>query len=100
MQTGNHWKDHRKKKKEKKKNFDLICFGHGITKRPIDTQKKNQNWFRLRCHDHNFSCQEIRSATLALMGMTRLHPTDEDNISDEGSILDEVIWNNEESSHH
>ena len=32
--------------------------------------------------------------------MTRLHPTDEDNISDEGSILDEVIQNNEESSHH
>ena len=32
--------------------------------------------------------------------MTRLHPTDEDNISDEGSILDEVIWNNKESSHH
>ena len=35
-----------------------------------------------------------------MMGMTRLHPTDEDNINDKGSILDEVIRNNEESSHH
>ena len=34
------------------------------------------------------------------MGMTILHPTDEDNINDEGSILDEVIRNNEESHHH
>ena len=29
-----------------------------------------------------------------------LHLTDEDNINDEGSILDEVIRNNEESYHH
>ena len=29
--------------------------------------KNNQNWFRLRCSDHDFSCQEIRSATLALL---------------------------------
>ena len=34
------------------------------------------------------------------MEMTMLHLKDEDNISDEGSILDEVIWNNEESYHH
>ena len=34
------------------------------------------------------------------MGMTMLHLTDEDNINDEGSILDEVIRNNEESYHH
>ena len=32
--------------------------------------------------------------------MTRLHPTDEANINDEESIPDEVILNNEESSHH
>ena len=28
---------------------------------------KKKNWFRLRCRDHDFSCQEIRSATLALL---------------------------------
>ena len=32
-----------------------------------------------------------------LTGVTILHPTDEDNISDEGIIHDEVIRNNEES---
>ena len=35
-----------------------------------------------------------------LTGMTILHPTDEDNINDEGIIHDEVIRNNEESHHH
>ena len=35
-----------------------------------------------------------------MMGMTMLHSTDEDNINDEGSILDEIIRNNEESYHH
>ena len=35
-----------------------------------------------------------------LMGMTMLHLKDEDNINDEGNILDEVLWNNEESYHH
>ena len=35
-----------------------------------------------------------------LTGMTVLHPTDEDNISDEGIIHDEVIRNNEESHRH
>ena len=32
--------------------------------------------------------------------MTILRPTDEDNISDEGIIRDEVIRSNEESHHH
>ena len=32
-----------------------------------------------------------------MTGVTILHPTDEDNISDEGIIHDEVIRNNEES---
>ena len=32
--------------------------------------------------------------------MTVLHPTDEDNISEEGIIHDEVIRNNEESHRH
>ena len=34
------------------------------------------------------------------MGMTRLHPIDEDNATDEESTHDEVILNNEETSHH
>ena len=37
---------------------------------------------------------------LLVTGMTILHPTDEDNINDEGIIHDEVIRNNEESHHH
>ena len=36
----------------------------------------------------------------SLTGMTILRPTDEDNISDEGIIRDEVIRSNEESHHH
>ena len=32
--------------------------------------------------------------------MTILHPTDEDNINDDGIIHDEVIRSNEESRHH
>lgn len=42
MQTGNHWKDHRKKiiNKIKNKNFDFICFGRGNSKRPTHTHKK------------------------------------------------------------
>ena len=35
-----------------------------------------------------------------LMGMTRLHPTDEENTTDEESTHDEVVLNNEETSHH
>ena len=35
-----------------------------------------------------------------MTGMTIIHPTDEDNINDEGIIHDEVIRNNEESHHH
>ena len=35
-----------------------------------------------------------------LTGMTILHAIDEDNISDEGIIHDEVIRNNEENHHH
>ena len=36
-----------------------------------------------------------------LMGMTRLHPTDKDNTTiDEESTHDEVVLNNEETSHH
>ena len=35
-----------------------------------------------------------------LMGMTRLHPIDEANTNDEESTHDEVILNNEETSHH
>ena len=34
------------------------------------------------------------------MGMTRLHPIDEDNTTDEESTHDEVVLNNEETSHH
>ena len=42
----------------------------------------------------------MAKGVLELMGMTMLHPTDEENINDEGSILDEFIRNNEESYHH
>ena len=35
-----------------------------------------------------------------LMGMTRLHLTDEANTSDEESTHDEVVLDNEETSHH
>ena len=34
------------------------------------------------------------------MGMTRLHPTDEDNTIDEESTHDKVVLYNEETSHH
>ena len=34
------------------------------------------------------------------MGMTRLYPTDEVNANDEESLHDEVVLNNEETSHH
>ena len=34
------------------------------------------------------------------MGMTRLHLTYESNTNDEESIHDEVVLNNEETSHH
>ena len=42
----------------------------------------------------------IYKGTCSLTGMTILHPTDEDNINDEGIIHDEVIRSNEESRHH
>ena len=35
-----------------------------------------------------------------LMGMTRLHPTDKDNTTNEESTHDEVVLNNEETNHH
>ena len=67
MQIGIHWKDHRKKNNNKIKSLILYALDMETPKDPLTLTKNNQNWFRLRCSDHDFSCQKIRSATLALL---------------------------------
>ena len=48
---------------------------------------------------HIFNTKKKKNV-MSLMGMTRLHPTDEDNTTDEESTHDEVVLNNEETNHH